>query len=348
MTDVVENSDSVDTPPRQPRFISTIFKCYRENFVLFWRIMMPVIIFSFLFDFGSSFSASFFDPEELWHFDTARGLFVNEDPESVGVDSGMIFGFHAFSISWLWLTMCPLILAIVKRHRGEKVTARNVWRRTGSEARPILAASCLLYVVGIFAMLGFILLTVKVIRNIPDSPYASSLCLGLFLLVDVIIYFSVNWSLYNQSIIIENQRSTTASLRRSSELVRGVWGRTFGMYLLLAFGTMALTSTILSLTLLLFSLTVPEFAPLREVLLSVKSLTFFFGGYARISFESAPNVWAVGIMALLNTLINAVVAPVWAILTTHLYIERTRNCLHGSRSEPAGSDLIEDRSRDQM
>ena len=323
MTEIVENSAPVDTPPRQPTFISTIFKCYRENFVLFWRIMMPVIIFSFLFDFGSSFSASFFDPEELWHFDTARGVFVNEDPKSVGVDSGMIFGFHAFSISWLWLTMCPLVLAVVKRCRGAKVTARSVWRRTGSEAGPILAASCLLYLVGIIALLGFLLLTVKIIPNIPDSPYASSLCLGLFLLVDVLLYFAVNWSLYNQSIIIENQRSTTASLRRSSELVRGVWGRTFGMYLLLAFGTMALTSTILGFTLLLFSLTVPEFASLREVLLSVKSLTFFFGGYARISFESTPNVWTVGIMALLNTLINAVVAPVWAILTTHLYLERT-------------------------
>lgn len=348
MTDIVENSDPVDTPPRQPKFISTIFKCYRENFVLFWRIMMPVIIFSFLFDFGSSFSASFFDPEELWHFDTARGVFVNEDPKSVGVDSGMIFGFHAFSISWLWLTMCPLILVIVKRRRGAKVTARSVWRHTSSKAGPILAASCLLYMVGIVALLGFLLLTVKIIPNIPDSPYASSLCLGLFLLVDVLIYFAVNWSLYNQSIIIGNQQSTTASLRRSSELVRGVWGRTFGMYLLLAFGTMALTSTILGFTLLLFSLTVPEFASLREVLLSVKSLTFFFGGYARISFESAPNFWTVGIMALLNTLINAIVAPVWAILTTYLYMERTGNCLHVSRSEPVGSDLIENKNREQM
>ena len=84
-----------------------------------------------------------------------------------------------------------------------------------------------------------------------------------------------------------------------------------------------LTSTVLGLTLLLFSLTVPEFAPLREVLLSVKFLTLFVGGYARISFESAPNFWTVGIIVLVNTLVNAVVAPVWAILTTHLYMERT-------------------------
>lgn len=323
MTDAVEDRSSVDTPPRQVRLISAIFKCYRENFVLFWRIMLPVIIFSFLFDFGLSFSDNFFNPEELWHFDTARGVFVTEDPKSVGVDSGMIFGVHAFSISWLWLTMCPLILAIIKSRCGIEVTARGVWRRTGSGAGPILTASCLLWLVGLVALLGFILLTVKVVPDIPDSPYGSSVCLGLFLLVDVMIYFGVNWSLYNQIIVIEDQKSTITSLRRSSELVRGMWGRTFGVYLLLAFGTMVLTSTILGLMLLLFSLTVPEFSPLREALLSVKFLTLFVGGYARINFEIAPNFWAVGIMALVNTLVNAVVAPVWAILTTHLYMERT-------------------------
>ena len=323
MVDIVEDRNAVDIPPRQPKRISTIFRCYQENFLRFWRIMLPVIIFSFLFDFGLSFSDGFFNPEELWHFDTARGLFVTKGPKSVGVDSGMIFGVHAFSIGWLWLTMCPLILVIVERRRGIEVTARNAWRRTGSVAGPILAASCLLWLIGMIVLLGFILLTVKVIPDIPDSPYVSSLCLGIFLLVDVMLYFAVNWSLYNQSIIIENQKSTTAALRRSSELVQGIWGRTFGMYLLLALGTMVLTSTILGLTLLLFSLTVPEFAPLREVLLSAESLTLFFGGYARISFESAPNFWTAGIMALVNTLVHAVVAPIWAILTTHLYMERT-------------------------
>lgn len=323
MVDIVEDRNAVDIPPWQPKRISTIFRCYRENFLRFWHVMLPVIIFSFLFDFGLSFSDGFFNPEELWHFDTARGLFVTKGPKSVGVDSGMIFGVHAFSIGWLWLTMCPLILVIVERRRGIEVTVRNAWRRTGSVAGPILAASCLLWLIGMVSLLGFILLTVKVIPDIPDSPYVSSLCLGIFLLVDVMLYFAVNWSLYNQSIIIENQKSMTASLRRSSELVRGIWGRTFGMYLLLALGTMVLTSTILGLTLLLFSLTVPEFAPLREVLLSVKSLTLFFGGYARISFESAPNFWTVGIMALVNTLVHAVVVPIWAILTTHLYLEQT-------------------------
>ena len=273
----------------------------------------------------------------MWLFDTALGLIVGEYPKSTSVDWGMIFGFHSFSISWLWLTMSPLIFAIVERRRDVEVAARGAWRRARSQAGPILAASFLLYLLGLVALLGFLILTLKVIPGIPDAPYGSSLSLGLFLIVGGIIYLGVNWSLYNQSIIIEDQQSTIASLRRSSELVRGVWGRAFGMYLLLALATMMLTSTILGLTLLLFSLTVPEFAPLREVLLSVKFLTLFVGGYARISFENAPSFWTVGVMVLVNTLIHAFLAPVWAILTTHLYMERDSDQSSAVRRIAVGS-----------
>ena len=94
------------------------------------------------------------------------------------------------------------------------------------------------------------------------------------------------------------------------------------MYLLLALVTMVLTSVLLGLTLMVFSLTVPEFAPLREVLLSAKFFTLFFSGYARISFENAPSLWTIGVMVMVNTLVHAALAPVWAILTTHLYLER--------------------------
>lgn len=323
MTDIAENINTTDMSARGAGLILTIFRGYRENFARFWRIMMPVIIFGFLFDVGISFSDSFFDPENLWCFDTARGLFISKDPKSIGIDSGMIFGFHSFSIGWLWLTMCPLIFAVVEHGRNTKVTARDAWRRARSGAVPILVVSLLLYSLGAVALLGFLILTLKVVSGVPDSPYGSSLCLGVFLLVGGIIYLAVNWSLYNQIIVIEGQKSTTISLRRSSKLVRGIWGRVFGIYLLLALVTMVITSVLLGLTLLVFSLNFPEFAPLREVLLSVKFLTLFVGGYARISFESAPSFWSIAVVAMVNTLIHALLAPVWAILTTHLYRERT-------------------------
>ena len=321
MAEVVENTNTTDISPRRTGLISTIFRSYRKNFALFWRIMVPIIIFSVLFDIGENFSSSFFGPENLWHFDTARGMSVGKYPESTGVGSGMIFRFHVFSLGFLWLTMCPLIFAIVERRRDVEVAARGAWRRARSQAGPILAASFLLYLLGIGAFLSFSLFASGIVPDVP-LPFGSSLYLGLFLIIGGIIYLGVNWSFYNQIIIIEDQRLTITSLRRSSELVRGMWGRAFGMYLLLVLVTMMLTSTVLGLTLLLFSLTVPEFAPLREVLLSAKFLTLFVGGYARISFENAPSFWTVGVMVLVNTLIHAFLAPVWAILTTYLYMER--------------------------
>ena len=332
MTEVEENANTVDALQQQPRLISTIFRCYRENFALFWRIMLPVILFGFLFDVGMNFSDSFFAPENLWRFDTARGLSVSEYPKSTGVDSGLIFIFHSFSVGFLWLAMCPLIFAIVEHRRGSEVTSRGAWRRARGQAGPILAAFFLLYLLGIVAFLPFSLLASGILPDAP-SPYGSSLHLGLFLIVGVLIYWGVNWSLYNQS-IIEGRKSTIASLRRSSELVRGVWGRAFGMYLLLTLMTLVLTSLILGLTLLVFSLTVPEFAPLREVLLSVRFLTLFVGGYVRISFENVPSFWSVGVMAMVNTLIHAFLVPVWAILTTHLYMERTATRSRDSEIPP--------------
>ena len=321
MADVMENMDTPKGPTQQPGRISTIFQCYRENFWLFWRIMMPLIVFGFLFDFVLSLSDGFFDPENLWHFDTARGMSVGKHPKSTGIYWGMIFRFHTFSIGWLWLAMCPLAFAVVQYYRGVKVTAQRVWRTARGEALSILSASFLLWLLVLVGFFAFMFLTSGLIPDIPASPYGSSLCLGLCLIMIIVIYFGVNWSLYSQSIIIEHQVAI-AAVRRSSELVRGVWGRAFRMYLLLALVTMVLTSVLLGLTLMVFSLTVPEFAPLREVLLSAKFFTLFFGGYARISFENAPNFWTIGVIVMVNTLVHAFLAPIWAILTTHLYLER--------------------------
>ena len=153
MTDMVENTNTAGVQAQQPGLISTIFRCYRENFALFWRIMMPVVLFGFLFDVGISFSDSFSAPENLWRFDTARGVFVSEYPKSAGVGWGWIFIFHISSIGWLWLTMCPLIFAIVERRRGVVVTSRSAWRRARGHAGPILAASLLLYLLGVGSFL---------------------------------------------------------------------------------------------------------------------------------------------------------------------------------------------------
>lgn len=331
MADVVKNIDTAKGPSQQRELISAIFRCYRDNFWLFWRIMLPFIVLAVLFHFGLSLFESLFDsvsdPKNLWRFDTTRGLAVSEYPRedliaSGSIDSGMTFSFHSFSIGFLWLAICPLTFVTVRYYRGVEVTMRRIWARTRPKIGPILRGFFLLYFFAAVGLFAFLVLTAGILP-IPASPNASSLCLGLFLITVVLIYFGVNWSLYNQIIIIEDQRSAIEAMRRSSTLVRGVWGRTFGMYLLLALFTMVFTAVVLGLTLLVFSLTVPEFDPIRRVLLSPEFFTLFLGGYARISFESAPSFWTVGVMVLVNTLVHAVLAPVWAIVTTHLYLERT-------------------------
>ena len=331
MTDDIENTDTTEVPTQQPELISAIFRCYRDNFWLFWRIMLPFVALGFLFHFGFSFLESLFDsvsdPKNLWRFDTASGLAVSEYPRedviaSGSVDSGMIFSFHSFSIGFLWLAICPLTFVIIRYYNDTEVTMRRVWERTRPKIGAFLRGFFLLYFFAAVGLFAFLILTSEILP-IPAPANASSLCLGLFLVIVVLIYFGVNWSLYNQIIIIEDQRSAVDAMRRSSTLVRGGWGRTFAMYLLLALFTMVFTAVVLGLTLLMFSLTVPEFDPIRRVLLSPEFFTLFLGGYAEISFVSAPSLWTVGVMVMMNMLVHAALAPVWAILTTHLYLERT-------------------------
>lgn len=72
---------------------------------------------------------------------------------------------------------------------------------------------------------------------------------------------------------------------------------------------------------LLFSVIAPEFAPLSEVLLSGKFVGLFFANHLQITLQQAP-IWAIAAMVTVYTLTNAVFAPIWALLTTHLYMER--------------------------
>ena len=122
--------------------------------------------------------------------------------------------------------------------------------------------------------------------------------------------------------MIENL-SAIGALRRSSELVRGrTWWRFLGIYLLLGYGATVLTSLLLGLTIVFLSFAVPEFIPMREILLPQRFIRFFFLGYAKITLENAPNFWTIGAIVSVYTLVYAIMAPVWASLTTHLYTER--------------------------
>ena len=137
----------------------------------------------------------------------------------------------------------------------------------------------------------------------------------------LVAYFVAKWSLYHQSIIIENL-SAIAALRRSGELVRGAWGRLIGIYLLFAWASAVITTALLSLTVLLLSFAIPEFEMVREALLSAQFFTLLWGSFPEIILDSTPSFWVLAVLGITTTLIHAILAPIWALLTTHLYMEQ--------------------------
>lgn len=325
MRNVLGNTGDTGATPRRQGIVATIFREYRNHFGLFWRVMLPVIIVSLVLNSAPFLFFKLGVPEARWTFSTSAGITASgqPSPKPIGVDSGVGFNGSSFSIGFLWLAMCPLTLIIVHRYRGINLTSGEVWQRTRRKVVSILGACILMLLVtgGPFIILTLIMAGFTEFL-IPDLPTGFSTPIILLMLIAgvVAVYYLVKWSLCNQCVIIENLPAV-AALRRSGELVRGRWGQFFGMYLLLALVGMVLTTAVLGLTLLLFSVVSFEFAPLREVLQSGKFFGLFVGGQVQITLESAP-VWAIGTIVATITLIDAVLAPIWAILTTHLYMER--------------------------
>lgn len=336
MQDVLENTGNTISLPQRSGRMSTIFREYRNHFGLFWRVMLPIIVFSLIFNTALFLLFKVGGLEAQWTFNTSPGIKVQfltafdrssgtfqPIREPIGARASVGFNGGSFDIGFLWLVMCPLAFVIVHHYRNVNATSGEAWRQTRRKTVSILGTSVLF---GVFATVGLftIFMPILIFRSqspISHAPPALSTPILLLMVVGIpMIYFLVKWSLYNQCIIIENL-SAIAALRRSGELTRGKWWQFFGMYLLLVWGTMVFTTVVLSLTLLLFSVAAPEFAPLREVLQSGKFFGLFFGGKVGITLESAP-VWAIGTMVAVNTLIHAILAPIWALLTTHLYMER--------------------------
>ena len=332
MQDVLENTDNTPPVPQQSGLIATIFRGYWNHFGLFWRVMLPVIIVSLAFYSALFLFAKLWISEAQWTFSTSGEITVfsgstgthQSSSKPMGVKTTGGLSGSTFDIGFLWFPMCPLAFIIVHQYRGTNATSGKAWRHTRRKIVSILGIWVLF---GLLVTAAFFTIVIPILTGfsqvlIPYVPVAPATPILLLMIVGIpAVYFLVKWSLYNQGIIIENL-SAIAALRRSSELVRGKWKQFFGMYLLLVFGTMVFTTAVLGLTLLLFSVVAPEFVPLREILLSEKFFDLFFGVQVQITLQHTP-VWAIAVMVVVNILIDAILAPIWALLTTHLYMERT-------------------------
>ena len=329
MQNVLENTNVADTiPQKHPKLVSKIFRDYRNNFGLFWRVMFPLIIVNLLLYMGMFLFSTLMSSEGQWTISTDGGLSAYTSSSQSAQRVGVVWGlsFSTAHIGLLWLAMCPLVFAIVQRRNGMDLTFKAVWQRTLRKTVPILGAA--FFIGGLFfgfpVILGFLAFEMffkeLVQSNAPPLVFVFSCIIAAWFVLTA--YFVVKWSLYNQGIMIENL-SVIGALRRSSKLVRGsTWWKFLGIYLLLIWASTVLTSLLLSLTLVLLSFGVPELVPMREVLQPAKLVSLLVGGFGKLTLEGMPNFWTVGVMVSVHTLVHAILAPIWASLTTQLYMEQ--------------------------
>ena len=328
MQDVLENRGNTIPVSQQSGLMSTVFREYRNHFGLFWRVMLPLLVVSLLFIIALILFFKFGSPEAQWIFSTSDGSSRTiastfdlssgtSQPSSRSVGVHWKISFTALSLypklGFLWLAICPLAFVIAQYRGGVNVTSRASWQQTLRRTATILGVWIVFGLLG----LGVFGVDMLLIAVLPGSPPLLTPLLSMIL----VAYFVVKWSLYHQGIIIENL-SAIAALRRSGELVRGAWGRFIGIYLLFAWASAVITTALLNLTVLLLSFAIPEFEMVREALLSAAFLTLLWGSFPEVVLESIPSFWVLAALGIATTLIHAILTPIWALLTTHLYMER--------------------------
>lgn len=238
--------------------------------------------------------------------------------------------FQAFEYTPLILmilTICPLSLAVARISRDSQVsnnaeglpslTAREMWQCTGRRALMVFVAT-LIFILIVDAMVYLYglasWLLPSLVRGLPFEFY-------LVLITVPSVYFMVVLSLYNQCLILENN-SIIGIFRRSYALVSRARWRFLGIYLLTGWVAAVTTSVLLGVALLVFSVFVPDLAQVRDALFSPKFLTLFIGADIEVVLPEVLNIPATVAILIVRGLIATFLVPIWAILTTRLYLER--------------------------
>lgn len=365
---------------RRPNFAATTLTLYRNNFGLFWRIMIPVAIIAILLHiamFFRNFNAieEHYDDEPDYRataiLNTTYGIIpmvsmpdmfstvelTFEDHSSNGVKDtrsspSVIWQFFpvpqvgTLSIddksSWQWtlnfqtydpmplilmlLTLCPLSLVIARLSSNSRLsdvsldspplTAREAWRQTGKKTFAVLVAFVLFVLivdVGNYIQIGITLL-------IPSLMESLSIPVITTLVMLISIYFLVTLSLYNPCLILEN-RSIIGIFKRSHALVSSARLRFLWIYLLTGWIAAVFTSVLLGTILLLFSVFFSELAPISEALTPLKFLSLFVGGNVGVELPNLPSILPTVLLLIVKGIITTFLVPIWAIVTTRLYLE---------------------------
>ena len=243
------------------------------------------------------------------------------------------FYFSSFIFLFLWFGLSMHALTAYKLYRGDNVSSQYIWHETYKKIGSIFGAGLKCMFFGLAIVVVCILLQEFVGWIFKFNTSFIITIIGYFY---VLIYFFVRWSLIHQGIMIDNL-SSNKSFRRSSQLIKGNWFKYFGRFLLILWVSTILLNLVTVLALVLMSYASSQLIPIREELLSPKCLTLIFGipikftsnditlsiGYLSSSLDGTPKFWTVYLLIVVWTFVYALLLPLWGILTTHIYLERT-------------------------
>lgn len=330
---------------------------YRQHCGLLWRIIMPVVIIATLLDMAMFLRVAISLEEETLrrraenaqvvtaNVNTRSGIHPTiRNPEAgPAVSSDVSWRFYVIpefistddkGVTWEWslnfrtleysvlvlllLTFAPLSLAVADAVQNSRVpTARDVWRQTRRKAFPVFGCFLIFIVIVDIGSYLYGMLTWVIPALFDRIPVE----LTFAALMAAHIYLGVTLSLYNPCLILDN-RGLFGAFRRSHALVRGARLRFFGIYLITGWIASVLTAVLFGITLLGLSLFISDLAPVRDALSPLKFLSLFLGGHIQIVLPellSAPVTVAIFVV---KGLIAAFLVPIWAILTTLLYLKQ--------------------------
>ncbi|MYC77080.1 hypothetical protein F4X10_15050 [Candidatus Poribacteria bacterium] len=244
---------------------------------------------------------------------------------------------YSLPMMFLLLTFCPLSLAVVRisgvsqlSDTGEDVsapTAREIWWDIGRRAFKIFAALLIfILLIDVVANLyGLVLVLVPSLDHVLPFQLTSFLFTVSYVSH---IYLLVTLSLYNPCLILENN-SIIGIFRRSHALVSGARLRFFGVYFLTGWIASVITSVLLGVTLLAFSVFVSGLEQVRDALPPLKFLSLFIGGDIEVVLPQLLSTPVTVAILIVKGLIATFLVSIWAILTTLLYLERVGVELNG-------------------
>lgn len=275
-------------------------------------------------------------PDVIWQFFPVPFVgTINDDDKTAWQWTLNFQTYDDTPLILMLLTFCPLTLIVARLSSDSRLsditqestplTAREVWRQTGKKAFLVLVAFVLFVLIAfvLFVLIAdvgnYIYIGIGWLMPSLMEPWPATLITILVMLAH--IYFLVTFSLYNPCLILEN-RSIIGIFKRSHALVIGRILHFLRIYLITGWFAAVFTSVLLGAVLLLFSVFFSELTPIREALTPLKFLSLFIGGNVGVELPDLPGILPTILLLIVKGIITTFLVPIWAIVTTRLYLER--------------------------